>query len=202
MRARRASSIAELDDLTDLAEGQSDRLRRPDESQALHRRCVVVTVPTWRSARRLHYADVLVVADRPVRHTRALRKFADAHGCKLPLDLPGHWKVYRSRVEIEVQYFAGCTSWQLAEERVRCALRILGRDDVRVRTRLVGGDADVEWSGFRGSPTILVDGCDPFAGPSAVGTPACRLYRTPDGLARVPTVTQLAMAIGREEDGR
>lgn len=45
--------------------------------------------------------------------------------------------------------------------------------------------------GFRGSPTILVDGRDPFAsGDEPVGL-SCRVYATPDGPAGAPTTDQL-----------
>ena len=57
--------------------------------------------------------------------------------------------------------------------------------------RLVETPEEAEASRFRGSPTILVDGEDPFAsGDMAFGL-ACRLYRTPDGPAGSPTTEQL-----------
>jgi hypothetical protein len=42
-----------------------------------------------------------------------------------------------------------------------------------------------------GSPTLLIDGCDPLSAPGAPVGLACRLYRTPDGLAGTPTMEQL-----------
>jgi hypothetical protein len=45
--------------------------------------------------------------------------------------------------------------------------------------------------GFRGSPSILVDGIDPFArGDEPVGL-SCRIYQTPAGPAGSPTLEQL-----------
>ena len=44
---------------------------------------------------------------------------------------------------------------------------------------------------FRGSPTILVNGQDPFADPDAPVGLSCRVYRTDAGLAGAPTVEQL-----------
>ncbi len=45
--------------------------------------------------------------------------------------------------------------------------------------------------GFHGSPIILIDGKDPFAG--VVSPSVCRvdIYQTPDGPAGAPTLDQL-----------
>lgn len=45
--------------------------------------------------------------------------------------------------------------------------------------------------GFSGSPTILVDGQDPFADQDAPIGLACRLYATEEGLQGAPTIAQL-----------
>jgi hypothetical protein len=46
--------------------------------------------------------------------------------------------------------------------------------------------------GMRGSPTLLVDGADPFAAPGGGPAVACRLYRGEDGrLDGSPTVEAL-----------
>ncbi len=99
---------------------------------------------------------------------------------------------------IELLYFADCPNWQVTDERLREALRLAGRDD-EVEYRTVETEAQAEAVGFAGSPTVLVDGRDPFADPS--GEPAaaglsCRVYWTPAGLAGAPTVEQLVAAIG------
>jgi hypothetical protein len=50
---------------------------------------------------------------------------------------------------------------------------------------------EAEAVGFRGSPTILVDGHDPFdRGDEPVGL-SCRVYQTPDEPAGAPTIAQL-----------
>ncbi len=86
-----------------------------------------------------------------------------------------------------LQYFDDCPNWRIADERLRAALRLLGRDDGAVRYLQVDTAEDAERIGFHGSPTILVNGHDPF-GPadSAVGL-ACRVY--PNG--SVPSVERL-----------
>jgi hypothetical protein len=49
---------------------------------------------------------------------------------------------------------------------------------------------------MRGSPTMLVDGTDPFAEPGQPASVSCRLYRNSDGhIAGAPSVSQLRQAI-------
>jgi hypothetical protein len=51
--------------------------------------------------------------------------------------------------------------------------------------------------GFPGSPTILIDGRDPFGGESAPVGFACRLYQTPTGLEGAPSVDELFAVLSR-----
>jgi len=44
---------------------------------------------------------------------------------------------------------------------------------------------------FHGSPTVLIDGVDPFADWNAPIGVACRVYATPAGLDGAPSVEQL-----------
>jgi hypothetical protein len=55
-------------------------------------------------------------------------------------------------------------------------------------------EADVV--GFGGSPTLLIDGRDPFPAPEST-TWACRLYPTEEGLEGAPSLTQLQQALHR-----
>jgi hypothetical protein len=50
---------------------------------------------------------------------------------------------------------------------------------------------DAERLRFRGSPTVLVDGRDPFAEEDAPVGLSCRVFRTREGLQGAPTVEQL-----------
>jgi hypothetical protein len=45
--------------------------------------------------------------------------------------------------------------------------------------------------GFAGSPTMLVDGSDPFATGDEPSGLACAVYETPDGPQGSPTLEQL-----------
>ncbi|MCA1737223.1 MAG: thioredoxin family protein, partial [Actinobacteria bacterium] len=49
--------------------------------------------------------------------------------------------------------------------------------------------------GFCGSPTVLIDGVDPFSNRKAMVGLACRLYLTQNGPAGSPTIEQLRTAI-------
>ena len=62
---------------------------------------------------------------------------------------------------------------------------------MRVEHRQVTTPEQAQSTGFRGSPTVLVDGRDPFADPDAPVGLSCRVYRTDAGLAGAPTVEQL-----------
>lgn len=96
-------------------------------------------------------------------------------------------------MRIELLYFDDCPNWKLADEQLR--VLALSRD-LEVAHRLVTTPEEAEATGFRGSPTILVDGRDPFAtGDEPFGL-ACRIYQTPDGPAGSPTLEQLENAIG------
>ncbi|WP_370524318.1 hypothetical protein [Cellulomonas sp. APG4] len=99
-------------------------------------------------------------------------------------------------VKIRLLYLEGCPHWRVAHERLREAIAEIDSDaDVELVT--VEGPDDAEQYGFHGSPSILVDGVDPFAEPGAPVGLACRLYRTPAGLRGAPTVEQLAAVLAR-----
>lgn len=97
-------------------------------------------------------------------------------------------------LRIILRYVAGCPNWRLADERVRRALADIG-GAAEIRHELVEGDEDVVRSAFHGSPTILVDGRDPFADETAPLGLACRIYVTEVGPQGAPSVTQLREAL-------
>lgn len=93
-------------------------------------------------------------------------------------------------MRVELLWFAGCPNWQETHARLREALALTGTDADVVLVE-VGTPEQARRLRFRGSPTVLVDGHDPFAHDSdAVGL-SRRLFRTPDGLRGAPTVGQL-----------
>jgi len=97
-------------------------------------------------------------------------------------------------VAVTVLYFDGCPSWQTALERLHTASTRAGVP-VQVSSRLVETQDEAEEMAFPGSPTIMVNGVDPFAQPDQVPALACRVYETPYGRAGSPTVDQLVDAL-------
>jgi hypothetical protein len=93
-------------------------------------------------------------------------------------------------VKLQLLYFNGCPNWHVADDRLQEALEELGIR-VEVERILVSTPEEAEVWSFHGSPSVLVDGEDPFAEPGDDVGLSCRLYRTPAGLAGAPTVAQL-----------
>lgn len=96
-------------------------------------------------------------------------------------------------VDVELVYFEGCPHAETAYERI---LEVVsGRSDVRVTKHLVVTQEDAKRRHLHGSPTILVDGIDPFADPDAPIAWACRIYETSSGHDGSPTVAMLDQAL-------
>jgi hypothetical protein len=112
-------------------------------------------------------------------------------------------------MEIKILYFSGCPNWETALARVRTVLAELGRTDVAVQVEDVhqASDLSSEWAG---SPTLLLDGRDPFAAAdsrSSAGLAidsgrhpvlpqdACRIYVTEAGFEGAPSLDQLRTAL-------
>lgn len=94
-------------------------------------------------------------------------------------------------MKVELLYFDGCPNWMVADERLAEAAQLVSRDDLTVHRCKVDTEQDAIAVKFTGSPTILIDGQDPFAtGDEHVGL-ACRVYSTPHGLAGSPSVEQM-----------
>ncbi len=85
---------------------------------------------------------------------------------------------------VHLRYFDGCPNWRTTYDR----LRDLGVDPVIER---IESPEEAERLRFVGSPTILVDGRDPFPASDASFGLTCRVFETPDGLAGSPTTEQL-----------
>ena len=100
-------------------------------------------------------------------------------------------------MQITLRYFDGCPNWRLAEARMTEALAAAGGPGSAIAYERVETQEEAERLGFRGSPTLLVDGEDPFADQDAPVGLACRIYRTEEGPRAYPSVTQLRAALGR-----
>jgi len=96
-------------------------------------------------------------------------------------------------MDITLLYFEGCPSWKVADDRLTSIAA--ERDDITVTRHLVDTPEEAERTRFHGSPSIRVDGVDPFAEPHSEVGLSCRRYLTPDGYQGAPTLQQLRAAL-------
>ena len=73
--------------------------------------------------------------------------------------------------------------------------RRIHRGSSCVAVELLATPEDTIGTAFAGSPTIEVDGTDLFPSDGATNDLACRVYRTPTGLAGLPTQEQIVEAL-------
>ena len=99
-------------------------------------------------------------------------------------------------VNVSLLYFDGCPNHDttltllqrlLADARWEGDIQLV---NVESRER-------AEELGFRGSPTILIDGIDPFLDTDAPVGLSCRIYATDEGYQGTPPETELRAAIRR-----
>lgn len=98
-------------------------------------------------------------------------------------------------MNVTLQYFDGCPNWRLADKRLREALHEAGADGSPITYERIERPEQAEEVGFRGSPTILVDGRDPFADDEAPVGLSCRIYQTDAGPDSAPSLPQLIGAL-------
>lgn len=104
-------------------------------------------------------------------------------------------------MEITLQYFDGCPNWAQAAE----LLEMLAKEQpaMTVSLQRIVTQADAEAASFSGSPSFFIEGRPLFEQPDLPPALACRVYRTPAGLAGSPTIEQFREAItAAEESGR
>lgn len=94
-------------------------------------------------------------------------------------------------VSVTFLYFDSCPNWKRANTALAEAATLEQRT-LAIRYELVETHEAAEALQFRGSPTILVDGVDPFASDDAPVGLSCRVYRTDSG---APTAEQLRKAL-------
>ena len=95
-----------------------------------------------------------------------------------------------------LQYFDSCPNWKITDQRLKGVIASSGLD-VDLHYQLVESPEEAERYGFHGSPSILVDGVDPFVTEGTRVGYACRTYFNESGSpVAAPSVQQIAHALG------
>lgn len=93
-------------------------------------------------------------------------------------------------MRLKILQVPGCPGAALLEKRL--AEVLAGCPEAEVTRQVIATQEEAERAGMTGSPTLLVDGTDPFTGPGQEPAISCRLYRDADGrLGPAPSVAQL-----------
>ena len=98
-------------------------------------------------------------------------------------------------MEIDLLYVPECPSRNLARAHVDDALASIGLVAV-VREQEIRTSEEAARVGMLGSPTILVNGRDPFRATDRTPALACRLYYSEAGFMGAPSVEQLIEVLG------
>jgi hypothetical protein len=99
-------------------------------------------------------------------------------------------------MELTLLTIPDCPNAAGSEDRLTLALA--GLPDAVVRCGEVADEREAAQAGMAGSPTLLIDGTDPFAAPGQAPGLACRLYRDAAGRpAGAPAVEALRHALDR-----
>ncbi|MDI9938855.1 alkylmercury lyase family protein [Rhodococcus sp. IEGM 1351] len=113
-------------------------------------------------------------------------------------------------MRLEILQVPGCPNVALLEHRLEDVLADQ-QSEVRISHRVIDDPAAAADAGMTGSPTLLVDGADPFAAPGLVPSVSCRLYPAEGGgVGGAPSVAALRQALhtaaadtaGEPADGR
>ncbi|MEU4710906.1 organomercurial lyase [Nocardia salmonicida] len=98
-------------------------------------------------------------------------------------------------MKLEILQVPDCPNVSVLEERIREAI---GSElvEVDIVHRVLDTASDAAAAGMTGSPTLLVDGKDPFAVPGQAPSVSCRLYRSEIGaVSGAPSVVALRGAL-------
>ena len=97
-------------------------------------------------------------------------------------------------MELTLLTVADCPNAEVLAERLAAA----GADREQVTWTTVADAEQAAALGMHGSPTLLIDGLDPFAVPGAATGYACRLYPGADGKTEgAPSTAALAAVLAR-----
>lgn len=105
------------------------------------------------------------------------------------------YRVVRAQVDVELIVVPDCPHASAAKELLRTALAAAGLPAPDVRVTVIASQREAEERGFVGSPTVLINGIDPFAEPGRPPALACRIYPGPGGPSGLPPIDELTGAL-------
>jgi hypothetical protein len=98
-------------------------------------------------------------------------------------------------VGVEVLTVTDCPHRSLTLGRLRLALDRIGLTGAAVTERVIDDPTEAIGAGMHGSPTVLIDGQDPFTASGTEASVSCRLFRTPTGYDGAPSVDDFVAAL-------
>jgi len=98
-------------------------------------------------------------------------------------------------VDVELLVVPDCPNKSVALSMLRVAFDRVDLAAPSVRTTVIASQEQAQARGFVGSPTILINGVDPFAAAGQSPAYACRVYATPAGLSGVPPLDEVISAL-------
>lgn len=93
-------------------------------------------------------------------------------------------------MKLQVLHVPGCPNTTVLVGRLEEV--IAGRRDLLLEHQVINDEAQATTWGMTGSPTLLIDGVDPFQVAGAAPSISCRLYRDEGG---VPSIAALRAAL-------
>lgn len=100
-------------------------------------------------------------------------------------------------MDVEVLVVADCPNEGGAVALVRRALDDVGLTRIPIRTRVVSSEHDARELGFVGSPTVRINGTDPFEIRGMATGLACRVYVEHGVRSGLPDLLKLRQALKR-----
>ena len=98
-------------------------------------------------------------------------------------------------VDVELLLVPDCPNARVASELLASALSEAGPASTPIRVSVIESQGAAQARRFLGSPTILINGRDPFSERGRPPALACRVYPSPAGPAGLPPTEQLHAAL-------